>query len=273
MRHGGTTATLGLLIVTLLFAASSVAGPVPVRRLEGVTFGFLVLKNLDGKIIGHGLLKQVAKPGTPVITDDLQFKFQDGSTYDEITKFTQHGVFRLITDQVTQKGPSFKHDSESWVDARTGKVTVRSVDQGKEKQTTKMLKLPPDLANGLLFILVKNIDPSAETDVSMVGGLDKPRIAKLQFLPQPEKTVSFGPLTLKAQHYLMKVKIEGVAGVVAPALGKQPPDAQFWTIKSEAPTFLEYEGPLSEDGPVLRVELAAPNRDSKDEKGGDVEPK
>ena len=248
-----------------MFASvSSIAQPVTVHHPEGVTFGFLVLKNPDGQVIGYGWLKQVAKPASTVLTDDLELDFQDGSTYHEITKFTQHSVFRLISDQVVQKGPSFKHESESWVDARTGNVTVRTLDQAKDKQTTKMMKLPPDLSNGLLFILVKNIDPSAETDVSMVGGSDKPRIAKLRFLPQPEKSVKFGSFSFKAQHYLMKVKIEGVAGVVAPAVGKQPPDSHFWTIKSESPTFLAYEGPLSEDGPVLRIELAAPPQDSKE---------
>jgi hypothetical protein len=60
----------------------------------------------------------------------------------------------------------------------------------------------------------------------------------------------------------VKTKIEGVAGKVAPLVGKQPPDIHVWLVKSEAPTFLEFEGPLSEDGPVWRIELAAPEADT-----------
>lgn len=76
-------------------------------------------------------------------------------------------------------------------------------------------------------------------------------------------------MSLKAQHYIVKTKIEGVAGKVAPLVGKQPPDINVWLVKSEAPTFLEFEGPLSEDGPVWRIELAAPEADSSAAKNGE----
>jgi hypothetical protein len=249
----------------LLFAGTVVgslfvvAEPIPVRHLEGVTFGFLTLRNTEGLVIADGYLQQTAKPGSAIITDDLQFHFKDGSLYREITKFTQRGAFRLVSDQVTQKGPAFKQESESWIDVASGKVTVRTLDKGKEKRTTKQMSIPGDVANGLLFILVKNMDPSApETTVSMVAPSDKPRIVKLKFTPAEGKSVKFGLLTFKAQHYVMKVKIEGVAGKVAPLVGKQPPDSHLWTIKSESPTFVEFEGPLTEDSPVWRIEFAAP---------------
>jgi hypothetical protein len=248
-----------MCIILLLQHPTCIADPVPVRHLEGVTFGFLTLRNLDGQIIANGYLKQVAKPGSEVITDDLQFHFKDGSLYRDITKFTQRGTFRLISDQVTQKGPSFKQEIRSWIDVASGKVTVRTMEKGKEKKTTKQMNLPPDISNGLLFTLVKSMDPAApETTVSMVAPSDKPRIVKLRFAPAAEKEVKFGLLTFKAQHYVMKVKIEGATGKIAPLVGKQPPDAHFWTVKSESPTFVEFEGPLSADGPVWRIEFAAP---------------
>lgn len=232
---------------------------IPVHHLEGVTFGFLVMRNLEGRIIAHGTLKQVVKPGEPIVTDDLQFHFEDGSIYRDITRFTQRRAFKLISDQVTQKGPSFKHDSQSWVDVAKGTVTVRTLENGKDKQTTKQMRIPPDVANGLLFVLVKNMDPSApETTVSMIAPSDKPRIVKLVFRPDEEKTVKIGRLDLKAQQYVMKVKIEGAAGKIAPLIGKEPPEAHFWILKSEAPTFIEFEGPLTEDSPVWRIELATP---------------
>jgi hypothetical protein len=254
-------------IILLLQHPRCDANPIPVRHLEGVTFGFLTLRNLDGEIIANGYLKQVAKPGREVITDDLQFHFKDGSLYRDITKFTQRGTFRLISDQVTQKGPSFKQEIESWIDAASGKITVRTVEKGKEKRTTKQMNLPPDISNGLLFTLVKSMDPTArETAVSMVAPSDKPRIVKLRFTPAPEKEVKFGLLTFKAQHYVMKVKIEGAAGKIAPLVGKQPPDAHFWIIKSESPTFVEFEGPLSADTPVWRIEFAAPELEATGDK-------
>jgi len=248
-----------LTFALLVTSGPSSADPIPVHHVEGVTFGFLTLRNTEGQIIADGYLKQVVTPGDPVVTDDLQFHFKDGSNYREITKFTQRGTFRLVSDQVTQNGPSFKQESESWIDVRSGKVTVRSTEKGKEKTTTKRVTLPADISNGMLFILAKNMDPSApETMLSMVALTDKPRIVKLRFSPSQEKPVKFGLFTFKAQHYVMKVKIEGAAGKIAPLIGKQPPDAHFWIVKSESPTFYEFEGPLYAEGPVWRMELGAP---------------
>jgi len=238
------------------------AEPVSVRHVEGVTFGFLVLRDIHGETLAHGELKQVVTLDDPTVMADLQFRFKDGSFYREITKFTQKGVFRLLSDQVVEKGPAFKQDSESWLDASNGKVTVKIVDKGKEKTSTKQLRVPNDAANGLLFILAKNLNPdAAETIVSMVAVSSKPRVVKLQITPAQEKTVHQGPLSYKVQHYVVHIKIPGAAGVVAPLLGKKPPDLQLWVLKSEAPTFIEFEGPLSEDAPVWRIELAAPEPD------------
>lgn len=250
--------------MVLSVAKPLAAEPVSVRHFEGVSFGFLVLRNLDGQPLAYGNLQQVVKSG--VVSDDLQLRFKDGSFYEEITKFTQHGEFRLVSDQVVQKGPSFKQETESWIDAATGKITVRTVEKGKdkdqEKQTTRQLALPADVSNGLLFTLVKNLDPSAETTVSMVAASTKPRLVKLHIVPGLEKTIRVGLVSYKAQHYIVKTKIEGAAGVIAPLVGKQPPEIHIWILKSEAPTFVEFEGPLSEDGPIWRIEMAAPEPDS-----------
>jgi hypothetical protein len=247
----------------VLFQAQIDAEPVPVRHVEGVVLGFLVLRSLDGKPIAYGEMKQVVKAADGLVMDDLQFRFKDGSFYQEITKFTQRREFRLVSDQVVQKGPSFKQESETWIDGATGKVTVRSVENGKEKLTNKYLNLPPDVSNGLLFTLVKNVDPSApETTVSMVVASTSPRLVKLNIFPAQEKTIKVGLITNKAQHYVVKTKIEGAAGKIAPLVGKQPPDIHVWIVKSEAPTFIEFEGPLSQDSPVWRIEVTAPEPDS-----------
>jgi hypothetical protein len=264
MRSFPSILVLWTVAAILLPGASPAsADPVRVRHEEGVTFGFLVLRNLNGEVLAHGELKQVVKPGDPVLMADLQFQFKDGSLYREVTKFTQDRVFRLVSDQVVEKGPAFKQDSESWIDAEAGKVTVKTMDKGKEKTVTKRLDVPRDAANGLLFTIAKNLDPSAaETVLSMVAASDKPRVVQLHITPSQEKEVHEGPLTYKAQHYVVHVKIPGAAGVVAPLIGRKPPDVHLWILKSESPTFVEFEGPLSEDTPVWRIELAAPTPDT-----------
>ncbi|HEX6502890.1 MAG TPA: hypothetical protein VF011_06545 [Terriglobales bacterium] len=264
MKHSVPAFFQVLVVCTAILQASRLAAEqIPVRHIEGVTLGFLVLRNLDGRPLAYGDLKQVVKAEDGEVVDDLQFRFKDGSFYEEITKFTQHGKFRLLSDQVVQKGPSFKKETEDWLDATTGKVTVRVIDKGKEKKATQHIHVPDDVANGLLFVLLKNVDPSAPlTTVSFVAASTKPRVVRWNIFPGPEKTIKVGMIAHKAQHYIIKTKIEGVAGAIAPILGKQPPDIHVWLVKSEAPTFVEFEGPLSQDSPVWRIELTAPEPDS-----------
>jgi hypothetical protein len=246
--------------IAIIQPCGSAAEQIPVRHVEGVALGFLVLRNPDGEALAYGEWKQVVKPNGLVV-DDLQFQFKDGSFYDEVTKFTQRGKFRLVSDQVEQKGPSFKEQHKTWIDAKTGNITVRTGEKGKERTTTKHLDLPDDVSNGLLFVLLKNLDPSAKTTISYVAASAKPRVVKWDIFPGPEKTVRVGWMTRKTQHYVVKTRIQGPAGAIAPLIGKQPPDIHVWLVKSEAPTFVEFEGPLAQDNPVWRIELTAPNSD------------
>jgi hypothetical protein len=62
----------------------------------------------------------------------------------------------------------------------------------------------------------------------------------------------------QATHYVVKPKIGGVAGLIAPLVGKQPPDSHVWILPGEAPAFVKSEGPLYFGGPVWRIELASP---------------
>jgi hypothetical protein len=236
------------------------AEPVRVRYSEGVTHGFLVLRDLSGQVLANGELSQVVSGKDGVVTDDLHFRFKDGSSYQEITKFTQHGEFRLISNKVVQKGPAFKQDSEAEIDIPSGKITVTTTEGGKEKVVAKHLDMPPDVANGLLPILTKNLDAHAtHLTVSAVAATTTPRVVKLVIFPAGQKKVSSGLISHEVQDFLVKVKIGGLVGIIAPIIGKQPPDTHIWIERGEAPSFLKSEGPLSTDTPAWRIELTAPD--------------
>ncbi len=114
-----------LFVLSLLVLSSSAvhSEQIKVRHVEGASLGFLVVRTLRGEVIAYGELKQVVKPDGFVM-DDMQFRFKDRSFYREITKFTENHVFHLVSDQVEQRGPSFKEESESWIDATSGQITV-----------------------------------------------------------------------------------------------------------------------------------------------------
>ena len=149
---------------------------------------------------------------------------------------------------------------ETSIDVSTGQVMVRYTDDdGKEQTISERLTLPADVANGLLFTLVRHIQPSVpQTIVSQVAMTPKPRLVDLIILPKGEEPFSSGAIKHKAMHYVVKVKIGGITGLLASLLGKQPADMQIWVLGGEAPAFVKFEGPLYNGGPIWRVELAAP---------------
>ena len=92
----------------------------------------------------------------------------------------------------------------------------------------------------------------------MVVATPKPRIVKLAVRSPGKDSFYLAGAPREAQHYVIKVEIGGVAGLVAPLLGKQPPDAHIWILGGEAPTFVKSESLAFLGGPLWRTELVAP---------------
>jgi hypothetical protein len=246
-----------LLILALLYSGGLSAEKVAVRHTEGLLHGFLTLRTLGGETLAAGDSIQVAHGDR--VTNHVIFHFKDGSVNDETAVFSQRGSFRLISDHLIQKGPTFPRPMDVSTDVSTGQVRVHYTDDGKEKVTTDHLKLPPDISNGLVVTLLKNIQPDAlEMKVSMVAATPKPVLVKLAISSQGEEPFSIAGSAHKAAHYVVKVEIGGLTGIMAELLGKKPPDTHVWVLQGEAPTFLKSEGPLYLGGPIWRIELTSP---------------
>jgi hypothetical protein len=243
--------------ILICTAVTVSAAPVMVRHTEGLIHGFLVLSSMDGTPLAQGDLIQVAANNQ--VTNHLVFRFKDGSVRDETAVYSQRGSFRLLSYRLSQKGPAFEQPSELSFDTSKGEVFVRYTENGKEKVATDRMELPPDVANGMIFTLVKNLQPDGPpATVSMVAATPKPRLVKLQISPQGEDSFSVAGSKRMATHYVLKVDIGGIAGVVAPLLGKKPPDVHVWILGGEAPAFVKLEGSLYYGGPSWRIELASP---------------
>jgi hypothetical protein len=248
-----------LLISTCIFSGlAASASPVAVRYKEGLVHGFLVLSTLEGVVIAAGDMTQVARGDQ--VTTQIVFRFKDGSQQVETTVFSQRGNFRLISYHIVQKGPSFKNASDLSIKCATGQVTVRYTDDdGKEKVANEHLDLPPDLGNGLVPKLLMNItDDTSSIEIPMVVAAPKPRLVKLVVNSQGAEPFSLAGFSHEAMHYAVKIDLGGVAGVVAPMLGKQPPDSQIWILRGEAPVFVKSESQSYKEGPVWRIELVSP---------------
>jgi hypothetical protein len=157
------------------------------------------------------------------------------------------------------KGPAFKIPETLSLDASRGNVNIQYTDKdGKEKTIADKLSLPPDLANGILSMLLTDADPKEETTLSMVVSTPKPRVVKLKVSASSQDSYSVGGSGAKATHYIVKIDIGGIMGVAAKVVGKQQPPVDMWIAAGNAPVFLKSEGPLYEDGPIWRIELASP---------------
>ena len=235
------------------------AAAISVRYTEGLVHGFLVLRTLQGEALAHGDLTQIADGN--VVRSRIVFRFRNGSLYDETTVYSERRRFRLVSDHVMQSGPSFPHPEDISIDARSGHVKVvhYTEDNSKPEVESERMRLPVDLANGLIFTLVKNIPRnSSETKVSMIVTTPKPRLAKLVFSDQGEDRIVIGGERREVMHYMIRIEIGGVTGVVAPLVGKEPPPINVWVLGGEAPAVIKSEGPLYTGGPVWQIELESP---------------
>jgi len=234
------------------------SGPVAVRHSEGIVHGFLVLRTADdGATLADGDLIQTSRGG--LVTVRLVFRFKDGSIHDDTAVFSQRGTFRLISDHLIQKGPSFPQPLDMTVSRANGRVTVRYTDDGAQKVAEERMELPADLANGMILTLLKNVGAGpAPITMSLVAATPKPRLVRLAVTSVGEEPFSVGGSTRKATHYVVKVEIGGVSGLLAPLLGKQPPDSHVWILRGDAPAFVRSEQPLYLGGPLVRIELTSP---------------
>jgi len=234
------------------------ADAMPVRYVQGSFHGFLELRSEGGSVVASGDSLQFVRGGR--ITAETVFHFKDGSVDDETTVYTQHRTFHLISDRHVQKGPSFPHPMDVLIDTGSGMVTVRSTDKdGKEEVKTDHMTLPDDLANGLIPVVVENMQAAQQgTTVEMVVLAPKPRVVKLVITNLGEENCSVVDVATKATNYEIKIVLGGAIGLIAPLVGKAPPNIQVWVIRGKAPTFAREVGPMYAEGPMMTIQLASP---------------
>lgn len=250
-------ALAALVSAAILVASSASAEPIAVHHPEGTLHGFLSLTTDQGQVLAQGDLIEIVR-GDRVFSR-LTFHFKDGSLDDETTVYTQRGVFRLISDHHIQRGPYFPHPLDMNIDVPKGITVTRTPGKNGEEVSTDRMKMPSDLYNGLVTPIVKNLSTDApETKISMIVATPKPRLVTLAISPQTPATFSLAGFSHKALVWEIRIELGGLAGVIAPVIGKQPPNIYIWTEDGEVPAFLRETGPLFEGGAILSISLIGP---------------
>jgi hypothetical protein len=253
MRSPRLLATILLAVVVHL---DGLAEPIRVRFAEGTSRGFLSLRTMDGTQIAIGAQVEIRRGST--VTNRLTFRFKDGSLDDDTTVYSVAGVLRMISDHRIQKGPAFPTPIETRIETRTGEVSVTYTDdKGETKHEVEHMDLPPDVSNGMMAVTLRNMDPRTPATVSYVAATPKPMLVTLHITNAGLDPFTAAGAPVKATHYVIKIDPGGVKGLIAPLVGKQPPDQHVWILTGEAPVFVASETNFFMDGPTWRMEPAA----------------
>jgi hypothetical protein len=234
------------------------ADPVRVRFPEGPAHGFVNISSEDGRSLAHGELEQWLEGR--IVASRLVFRFEDGSLYDELVRFSQQGVFRLDSYHLVQHGPAFTEAIDATFD-RSGRYRVRrraSPDAEEEQADGHIDALPPDVGNGMTSILLKSLKPGQRTTAHFVTFRPKPLVLDLHLDPEGSDRYWVGKEARTATRFRVKPEVSGLLGFVASMAGKQPTATYMWIAQGRAPALVAFQGALSMDGPEWRIEPTGP---------------
>lgn len=257
-----------VIVLAALVSAPVDAAPVAVRFPEGVTHGFLLVRSLAGETTGQGELTQVIKE-SGVVESRLVFRFKDGSLSDETVAFSQQRAFTMLRYRLVQRGLSFPDQTDVSIDRSTAEYKVRSKakEDGKEEVLTGHFDPPQDAYNGMLIMVLKNLQKGADETVSFLVFTPTPQVIKLQLHVVGEQTVQIGEVSSKARQYAFKPQIGTIRELLGKVTGKLPAHFHYdcWMLADEVSSFVKFEGPLQLMGPIVQIELVNPRLPAKPE--------
>jgi hypothetical protein len=255
----GRIALAGVLAAGATHAPAA-AQSITVRIPEGAVRGFLALRSVDDdRILAHGELQSIQR-GHRMETR-LSWRFRDGSLQDETTTYLERPALKLLSYKQVQRGPSFPEDIEVGFSREPGRWEVRRREKGKEEPETLSgtIELPADVYNGLTLAVLRNLPRGASATGQMLAFTPKPRFVKMTMRRVAEDPIIIGESRRTATRYLVDLEVGGIAGIFAAVAGKEPPDLRYWILGGDVPAFVKFEGALFLNGPVWRIELAAPS--------------
>lgn len=247
-----SAAAATLLVLTAIAARAQM----PVQHQVGAIRGFLTIRaQASGAHLGYGEFSATAVGDR--ITAHMVYHFFNGSLDDDTTVFLQRKDFEFVSDHHIQRGPFFPHPSDVTIDAN-GTVTTRTIAKdGKEKVDTTHMDITPDLANGMVGTILQNIDANAPAfKLAMIVYAGKPRLIHLDVTPDSTQTFHIAGTTRKATVFRLKPELGGVAGVIAPLIGKQPQDVLISVLEGDPPVIVRIVQQLAQDTPTLDIQLA-----------------
>jgi hypothetical protein len=246
---------LPLLVLLLGFAPLS-AAPVPVRHTEGAIHTYLMLHTISDSLLAQGDVVFTVRGDT--VEKRMLLTFQDSTKFEETVEFTWKDVYTLHNYHLVHQGPAFPEDLEVSLHRNGGKyrVWIKNHKDGSEKVLQGALDLPPDVYNGLIPDVTRDLAPGKGETVRYIAFTPEPRMIKLGLIPDGEGVAQIGDSAKTATRYVIRAKFGFFMKLLVKLLGGIPPDYYMWVVPEEVPLFVGFEGQLYMDGPMWRISLA-----------------
>lgn len=227
------------------------AEPIPVRLVQRDAHRSMVTRTEAGAIIARHEFTQVADGDE--VTMHFAYYFNDGSLDDEVTTFTQNGMFRLVRDRHIQKGPFFTRPVDYAIEFSTGTATIRTPGRnGKTNTESRHVRLPDDLANGLIGVLLLNAPPDAKPfHVEMLAPVGGGRLVQIMISREGEQSLQMGGRSIHATVFRVHPDLGGIVGWIATLIGVQPKDVLVWVMQGQDPAVVKIVGQLGGYGPIV----------------------
>lgn len=148
--------------------------------------------------------------------------------------------------------PFFSKASNCLVE-ESGNITIRTIDKdGKEKVEMSHIDLPPDVSNGFTGTMLLNASPNADPfKLSLVALAGEGPFIQLSVDVAGEEPFSLIlGVRRKATVFRVHAELGGIAGVIAPVIGKHPKEVFVWTLEGEVPSLVREIGPLGQRKPA-----------------------
>jgi hypothetical protein len=81
---------------------------------------------------------------------------------------------------------------------------------------------------------------------------------KLAIALEKEEEFTIAGRRVKALKWDIKPELGGLTGIMAPMVGKQPPDLHVWIAEGGVPAIVRVDAALYNGGPIWSIQLAGP---------------
>ena len=156
-------------------------------------------------------------------------------------------MFALQEYTLEQRGPSFPSAVALSLDRKSGAYHVQSLETERPTLLSSgRLHLPPDVCNGMVLTLLRNLPSGGDETVHFVAFTPEPKVVTLRLLPVNTATIRIGDMAKQVTQYVLEPKLGRLTPLFGKLLGALPQEFNYrvWLLTDDVPALAVFEGPL-----------------------------